>query len=337
MVRARFGVHPALSQPMLRVARHAGSDGGGRDGRGYPGAAPTGPSSAVPMPAACAAGESLPVTWRDGENGSGRISPGRWIARARAVESHRGGGARGGDLFEWREAGSFARPLHRRRDGRNGCWHRQFWATGRTLCHPTSANAAPTPSSDGRRIFAFYSSNDLVCLDLHGNLKWYRGLAFDYPHAGNDAGMASSPLVIGKTVVVQMENQGDSFAAGIDVETGRNRWRLARERDASWASPTPLIDAGRARHSGLAAISIGADGRRPSQWHAVSGNWTQPVKGFRRRWLPTGSSMFPRTGSRRSNPPGTGRGETGGPLAAESAQSRVRQSDHLSRECLHHQ
>ena len=28
-------------------------------------------------------------------------------------------------------------------------WHRQFWATGRTLCHPTSANAAPTPASDG--------------------------------------------------------------------------------------------------------------------------------------------------------------------------------------------
>ena len=35
-------------------------------------------------------------------------------------------------------------------------WERQFWATGRTICHPTSAVAAPTPASDGQRIFAFY-------------------------------------------------------------------------------------------------------------------------------------------------------------------------------------
>src|SRR5262245_2643201 len=55
-------------------------------------------------------------------------------------------------------------------DADNGkeLWHRQFWATGRCYHHPTSSNAAPTPASDGERIFAFYSSNDLVCLDLDG-------------------------------------------------------------------------------------------------------------------------------------------------------------------------
>lgn len=119
-------------------------------------------------------------------------------------------------------------------------WHRQFWATGRTLCHPQSANAAPTPASDGQRIFAFYSSNDLVCLDLDGNLLWYRGLNVDYPKAGNDVGMSSSPTVIDDTVVVQVECQGDSFAAGIDVETGENRWRIARPAAANWCSPVAV-------------------------------------------------------------------------------------------------
>jgi outer membrane protein assembly factor BamB len=119
-------------------------------------------------------------------------------------------------------------------------WHRQFWATGRPYHHPTSANAAPTPASDGQRIFAFYSSNDLVCLDLEGNLLWYRGLAYDWPKAGNDVGMASSPLVIGDTVVVQAENQGDSFAAGIDTATGETRWRVARPAAANWVSPAAL-------------------------------------------------------------------------------------------------
>jgi outer membrane protein assembly factor BamB len=116
-------------------------------------------------------------------------------------------------------------------------WERQFWATGRTLSHPSSANAAPTPASDGRLIYAFYSSNDLVCLDLEGNLQWLRGLGYDFPHAGNDVGMASSPAVVGETVIVQVECQGDSFASAINKATGETRWRIDRPRDASWASP----------------------------------------------------------------------------------------------------
>ncbi len=116
-------------------------------------------------------------------------------------------------------------------------WRRRFWATGRTACHPSSGNAAPTPASDGQRIFAFYSSNDLICLDLAGNLLWYRGLAYDYPKAGNDVGMSSSPVVVAGVVVVQIENQGDSFAAGIDAATGETRWRVEREPAATWTSP----------------------------------------------------------------------------------------------------
>jgi len=119
-------------------------------------------------------------------------------------------------------------------------WHRQFWATGRPYHHPTSANAAPTPASDGQRIFAFYSSNDLVCLDLEGNLLWYRGLGLDYPKTGNDVGMSASPLVVGDTVVVQVECQGDSFAAGLDTATGENRWRVGRPKGANWVSPAAI-------------------------------------------------------------------------------------------------
>lgn len=121
-------------------------------------------------------------------------------------------------------------------------WHRQFWATGRCFHHPTSANAAPTPCSDGERIFAFYSSNDLICLDLDGNLQWYRGLAVDFPKAGNDVGMSSSPVVAGGAVVVQSESQGDAFAAGLDVLTGETLWRENRKQGANWASPSLLRD-----------------------------------------------------------------------------------------------
>ncbi len=116
-------------------------------------------------------------------------------------------------------------------------WHRQFWATGRAMTHPSIGTAAPTPASDGEAIYAFYSTNDLICLDLDGNLRWYRGLAYDFPKAGNDIGMSSSPVVADQTLVVQVENQGESFVAGVNTQTGETRWQLERPKHANWSSP----------------------------------------------------------------------------------------------------
>jgi len=119
-------------------------------------------------------------------------------------------------------------------------WQQEFVARGRPFCHPTSANAAPTPASDGKRIFAFYSSNDLACVDLQGNLVWYRSLSTDFPKAGNDVGMSSSPLVVDGVCIVQIECQGDSFAAGLNAEDGKILWKLDRPKQANWSSPTAV-------------------------------------------------------------------------------------------------
>lgn len=119
-------------------------------------------------------------------------------------------------------------------------WERQFWATGRTQTHQKTCVAAPTPASDGQRIFALYSSNDLACLDLDGKLLWYRGLGLDFPNANNSLGMASSPVVVGDTLIVQLESDAQSAATGLDVQTGRHRWIIERPRKANWTSPTVL-------------------------------------------------------------------------------------------------
>jgi len=119
-------------------------------------------------------------------------------------------------------------------------WERQLWATGSTVHNQFGAVAASTPASDGRRVVAFYSSNDLACFDLEGNLQWFRGLGYESPGTRNDVGMASSPLVAGDTVIVQMETRGESWAAGIDLQTGQTRWRIEREHESAWTSPTLL-------------------------------------------------------------------------------------------------
>ncbi len=118
-------------------------------------------------------------------------------------------------------------------------WERQLRATGRTMSHPKTSVAACTPCSDGRHVFALWSSNDLAAFDLDGGLLWVRGLTADYPNASNSLGMASSPIVIGETVVAMIENDSESYSLGLDAKTGRNIWKLDRPKSANWTSPVP--------------------------------------------------------------------------------------------------
>ena len=119
-------------------------------------------------------------------------------------------------------------------------WERQLQSTGRTMTFPKSSVAACTPCSDGQRVFALWSCNDLAAFDLAGNLLWLRGLTADYPNASNSIGMASSPIVLGETVVVMIENDSESYSLGIDAKTGRNIWKLDRPKTANWTSPVPF-------------------------------------------------------------------------------------------------
>ena len=119
-------------------------------------------------------------------------------------------------------------------------WERQFWATGRTMTHPKTCVAAPTPAGDGARLFAIFSSNDLICLDLDGNLQWLRGLTRDYPNASNSLGMSSSLLVADGVLIAMLENDSESFTAGVEVRTGTNIWKMDRPRMANWTSPVTV-------------------------------------------------------------------------------------------------
>lgn len=179
-----------------------------------------------------ASNESVPTTWSDQENIAWKSKlPGRGLSGPIVV---------GDKVYLTASSGHFQDRLHVLAfDIASGkqLWDRQFWATGRTQCHDSMAVATPQPASDGQRIFALYSSNDLVCLDLDGNLLWFRGLGHDYPNASNSLGMSSSPVVIGDTVIVQVEADSEAFAAGLDVSNGVQRWKIDRPKMSNWTSP----------------------------------------------------------------------------------------------------
>ena len=132
------------------------------------------------------------------------------------------------------------------RDSGERLWDRTFPATGRTATYePDMRVATPTPATDGERVYALFSSNDLACFTLDGVPVWYRGLTVEYPNLSNSLGMSSSLLLAGGTLVAQCEADSESFAFGIDPATGDTRWRLDRAKKANWNSPTLLRSGGR--------------------------------------------------------------------------------------------
>ena len=119
-------------------------------------------------------------------------------------------------------------------------WERIFKATGRTICHKKTCVAASTIVSDGNLVVAQFSSNDVFCFDMRGNLIWLRGLTHDYPNIANGLGMSSSPLIANGILIAQVENDADSFTFGLNLKNGTTLWKKVRPRGANWTSPVTL-------------------------------------------------------------------------------------------------
>ena len=126
-------------------------------------------------------------------------------------------------------------------------WRKEFEAQGNTVFNELSALAANTPATDGERIYALFSSNDLFVLDLDGNEVWSKNLTADHEGLGNDFGMASSPALVDGAVVVQCNGETSGFVAAYEAATGELRWVQERPSQSSWTSPyvvpTGVVDA----------------------------------------------------------------------------------------------
>ena len=116
-------------------------------------------------------------------------------------------------------------------------WRRDFEAKGNVTINELTAVAANTPATDGERIFAIFSSNDMFALDLDGKELWSKNQTAEEAGLGNDFGMASSPVVVDGAVVVQCNGETSGFIAAFDAADGTEKWRAQRPNQASWTSP----------------------------------------------------------------------------------------------------
>jgi outer membrane protein assembly factor BamB len=100
-----------------------------------------------------------------------------------------------------------------------------------------NSSAAPTPATDGVRVYAFFHHVGLVAYDLEGKELWRNsvGSPYDIPH-----GMASSPVVSGGKVVLQIDQDSSSRLLALDAATGMQVWETARP-GVTHGYSTPVI------------------------------------------------------------------------------------------------
>lgn len=120
----------------------------------------------------------------------------------------------------------------------------------RVATHGSNTYASETPVTDGERVYAYFGMHGLFCYGLDGKLVWKKDLGSFQMSMG--WGTASSPVLDGERLFLQIDNEEKSFVVALDRKTGDEVWRGSREERSNYASPiiwknkqrTELVTAG---------------------------------------------------------------------------------------------
>jgi outer membrane protein assembly factor BamB len=116
--------------------------------------------------------------------------------------------------------------------------------------------SSPSPVTDGRHVWVMTGVGVLKAFDFAGTEIWARNIQADYGRFGLNWGYASSPLLQGAALYVQvlhgMRTDDPSYLLKIDKMTGKTLWQVERPTDAvvespdSYTTPAWIEAAGRA-------------------------------------------------------------------------------------------
>jgi outer membrane protein assembly factor BamB len=101
--------------------------------------------------------------------------------------------------------------------------------------HPTGTWASNSSVTDGERLYAYFGSRGLYCLDMDGNLLWEKD--FGEMNKIRSFGEGSSPTLHEDRIFVLWDHEGPSFLYALDKETGDEIWKKSREEVTSWSTP----------------------------------------------------------------------------------------------------
>jgi outer membrane protein assembly factor BamB len=132
----------------------------------------------------------------------------------------------------------------------------QLWAkaisTGNRSIRGDEGNfASPSPCSDGEHVWAMVGTGVLACYDFAGKESWKIDLQERFGRFGIQFGMASTPVLDGDRLYLQLIHSAGSKVIALDKRTGEAIWQQRRPTDArdeseqSYASPIIYRDSQR--------------------------------------------------------------------------------------------
>ena len=105
-----------------------------------------------------------------------------------------------------------------------------------------------SPVIDSERVYTMGAEGKLHCLELaSGKVIWKHDLRAEYKVRQDFFGTASTPLVEGQLLILNVGAPDGPTVVGFDKVTGREVWRAGKEWGPSYASPVPAVVHGKRR------------------------------------------------------------------------------------------
>jgi outer membrane protein assembly factor BamB len=101
--------------------------------------------------------------------------------------------------------------------------------------------ASPSPVTDGTHVWIMTGLGVLSCFDFNGKSIWRRDIQQDYGPFGLNHGYASTPLLHGGRLYIQVlhgkKTDDPSYVCALDKKSGKTAWKVDRPTDAEHESP----------------------------------------------------------------------------------------------------
>jgi outer membrane protein assembly factor BamB len=150
-------------------------------------------------------------------------------------------------------------------------WRRTVAPAEIEKVHQIGSPAAPTPVTDGERVYVYFGSYGLLSYDFDGKLLWERRL----PIPGNIYGAVASPIVAGDVLVLNHQGK-DAYLLAVDRRDGKTVWKTDRSQfQYGWSTPVYW------RHDGIEEIVVLGGDFGPNQ-RLIAYN---PADGAERWWV----------------------------------------------------
>lgn len=111
-------------------------------------------------------------------------------------------------------------------------WQRKIASGNRTVKGDEGNLAAPSPTTDGKHVWAFFGSGDLVCFDFNGKEIWRTNLQQRYGKFNLYFVMSTSPVLDGNHLYLHLLHTDAALVLALDKGTGKEVWKHQRPSDA---------------------------------------------------------------------------------------------------------